>query len=61
MEDAYTALCAGVAIAVENALLLDELKQVNRKVTDTYEQLLQSEKLSMLGLLAGTVAHDIQN
>ncbi len=60
-EDLLTALGAGVAIAVENAVLVDELKQVNRKVTDTYEQLLQSEKLSMLGLLAGTVAHDIQN
>jgi len=46
---------------LENALLIDELRVANRKLSETYDQLLMSEKLSMLGLLSGTLAHDIQN
>ena len=46
---------------MENALLIDELKAANRKLSEAYDQVLLSEKLSMLGLLADTLAHDIQN
>ncbi len=60
-EDLLVALGAGVAVALENAVLVDELRRANDKVSQAYEQLLQSEKLSMLGLLAGAVAHDIKN
>ena len=60
-EALLEALGAGVAIALENALLIDELKATNRKLSEAYDQVLLSEKLSMLGLLAGTLAHDIQN
>jgi hypothetical protein len=60
-EDLLVALGAGVAVALENAVLVDELRRANDKVSLAYEQLLESEKLSMLGLLAGAVAHDIKN
>jgi len=60
-EALLVALGAGVAVALENALLVEALRQANRKISEAYDQLLHSEKLSMLGLLAGTVAHDIQN
>lgn len=55
------AMAAGVAVALENALLVDELRGTNHKLSEAYDQLLLTEKLSILGLLAGTVAHDIQN
>ncbi len=60
------AMQAGVSI--ENALLkdrlrekIDELEAANRRAEDAYRQLLQAEKLSAIGLMAGTVAHDITN
>ena len=55
------AMAAGVAVALENALLVDELRATNSKLSEAYDQVLLTEKLSVLGLLAGTVAHDIQN
>ena len=60
-EDLLVALGAGVAVALENAVLVDELRRANDKVSQAYEQLLLSDRLSMLGLLAGAVAHDIKN
>ena len=60
-EDLLAAIGAGVAVSLENALLVDKLRQTNQKLAETYDQLMQSEKLSVLGLLASTVAHDIQN
>ena len=54
-------MAAGVAVALENAILVDELRATNHKLSEAYDQVLLTEKLSMLGLLAGTVAHDIQN
>lgn len=60
-EALLQAMAAGVAVALENALLVDELRSTNHKLSEAYDQVLLSEKLSVLGLLAGTVAHDIQN
>lgn len=55
-------------VSIENALLkdrlrekIDELEEANRRAEDAYRQLLQAEKLSAIGLMAGTVAHDITN
>jgi CheY-like chemotaxis protein len=60
------AMQAGVSI--ENAILKDrlqgkigELEAANRRAEEAYRELLQAEKLSAIGLMAGTVAHDINN
>ena len=60
------ALQAGTFI--ENALLqsrlrrnIEEMEQANRRAEEAYRQLIQAEKLSTIGLMAGTVAHDINN
>ena len=41
--------------------VITDLQEANETITQTYQHLLQSDKLATLGLMAGTVAHDIAN
>lgn len=41
--------------------VIKDLQEANDTITHTYQHLLQSDKLSTLGLMAGTIAHDIAN
>lgn len=41
--------------------VIKELQEANDTITQTYQHLLQSDKLATMGLMAGTVAHDIAN
>jgi len=50
-----------VAVAVQNALLYDEVKRAYQETSHAYEELIRSEKLRALGEMAGGVAHDFNN
>ena len=41
--------------------VIKDLQEANDVITETYQHLLQSDKLATLGLMAGTIAHDIAN
>ena len=41
--------------------VIKDLQKANDIITETYQHLLQSDKLATLGLMAGTIAHDIAN
>jgi|GEM_PF-1932636 len=67
-----TVLLGQVGFAVENARLLKQAREAasnlketvlaqQREIEEAHDQILQSEKLSALGQLAGGVAHDFNN
>ncbi len=56
-----TAICNQVAVAIENATLINDLKNANDVLTHQQQQLIEAEKLSALGQLAAGVAHEINN
>jgi len=56
-----TTICNQVAVAIENATLINDLKNANDTLTRQQQQLIEAEKLSALGQLAAGVAHEINN
>ncbi|MEK6646867.1 MAG: GAF domain-containing protein [Candidatus Firestonebacteria bacterium] len=54
-------LASQAAISVENARLFENVNEAQKKIKDTHEQLVRSEKLIALGEMAATVAHEIRN
>lgn len=56
-----TALSHQAAVAIENARLFQDLQQANSELKSQQSQLIEAEKLSALGKLAGGVAHEINN
>ncbi len=54
-------LAATLSVALENALLYDELKKLLRQKEETQSQLIHAEKISALGRLVASIAHEINN
>jgi len=50
-----------IGIAVENAKLVTDLKKANVELREQQEQLIEAERLALLGKIAGGVAHEIGN
>lgn len=56
-----TAIGYQAGIAIENAMLFAETKRAHREIQERQSQLLEAEKLSALGKIAGGVAHEVLN
>lgn len=50
-----------IGIAVENAKLVTDLRKANIELKEQQAQLIEAEKLALLGKIAGGVAHEINN
>jgi two-component system NtrC family sensor kinase len=55
------AISSTLAVALQNARLYAEQKQLIREQEETQARLAQSEKMSALGRLAASIAHEINN
>lgn len=56
-----TAICNQAGVAIENAKLFESLKRAYDELKDQQSQLIEAERLSALGQLAGGIAHEINN
>ena len=56
-----SSIAAQAAIAIENARLYTELLEAYQGLQLAQEQIIRSEKLSIIGTLSATVAHDMAN
>jgi two-component system NtrC family sensor kinase len=62
-EDLSTlqAIASTLAVALENASLYDELRALLREWEEAQAQLIHAEKMTALGRLAASIAHEINN
>ncbi|MFP4248773.1 MAG: ATP-binding protein [Armatimonadota bacterium] len=56
-----SSIAAQAAVAIENARLFTELRQAYEELQTAQEQMVRSEKLSIIGTLSATIAHDMAN
>jgi two-component system, NtrC family, sensor kinase len=56
-----TAIGCQAGIAIENAMLLAESKMAHLELQERQRQLMEAEKLTALGKIAGSVAHEVLN
>lgn len=56
-----TAICEQASVAIENAKLFGDLRKAYEELKEQQKQLIEAEKLSMIGQLSSGVAHEINN
>ena len=61
MVDFLNAVANHIGVAVDNANMVAHIKKAYQDLTDAQEQIVWAEKLSSLGKLAATIAHEINN
>lgn len=59
--ETLTAIAGQAATAIENARLYTDLRQTFESLQAAHEQLLRSERLSTVGALSASIAHDMAN
>lgn len=57
----FAAVCAHVAVNVENLMLYHRQLEAFRRLNQAQDQLIASEKMGVLGRLAGAIAHELNN
>lgn len=60
LDRAYL-LAQHAGVALQNALLVDELKRINTTLRERHLENVRSQKLAILGRMAATVAHELRN
>jgi|GEM_PF-409139 len=56
-----TALANQAGMAIESARLYSRLEETNRQLRESHRQIVQMERLALLGEMSATVAHQIRN
>ena len=56
-----SAIAAQAAVAIENARLYTDLREAYEDLQNAQEQIVRSEKLSIIGTLSAAIAHDMAN
>lgn len=59
--DLVSSIAAQAAAAIENARLYTHLRRAYEELEEAQDQLIRSEKLSTIGTLAASLAHDMSN
>ena len=56
-----SAIASQAAVAIDNALLYTDLREAYEELQNAQEQMIRSEKLSIIGTLSAAIAHDMAN
>lgn len=59
--DILMAFCRQAGLAIDNSLLYNRLKEMNKELLETQARLIHNEKMVAMGKMAAVLAHEIKN